>query len=124
MLSREFDPEPYERFDYGTPKKYSSNAKRINEAGKIENAEIIVLECSNCRKSLATIWVIRPTSKVTSHIIAHCCFCGDKSFKRSVIGGICIGDTDITSILDFPSDITEKEGHVIQNINIKTGKKI
>jgi hypothetical protein len=45
-----------------------------------------ILTCSNCRKPLADIWVTRPDPDFRWKVKAACCFCGDSSFEREVVG--------------------------------------
>lgn len=57
------------------------------QATSVENGNIVIITCSNCKTPLAEIWRTRPTVPVQTKIVAKCGLCGDKSFMQVVDGG-------------------------------------
>lgn len=47
----------------------------------------IYLECSNCRKKLADLWITNPELDTNWNVRADCPFCGDHSYNKEVAGG-------------------------------------
>lgn len=66
----------------------------------IEDGGHIIIVCSNCRKSLVDIWLTHQEMPVISTIIAHCGYCGDKSFEQEIAGIFHLGPVDGVSISD------------------------
>lgn len=64
----------------------------------------IVLKCSSCGKELVDIWVTHKEMPVKTTLVAECCFCGDKSFEKSVDGVFHLGDVDRVAIVDFTNN--------------------
>lgn len=88
--------------------------------GRIVDKEEVVFECSNCHKDLCIIKVTRPNAKIKSFIVARCGHCGDKSFKKEVVGGFIVGSTDSTSVVGYPMETSVEGEYYIQNLTIET----
>jgi DNA-directed RNA polymerase subunit RPC12/RpoP len=68
----------------------------------------VILNCSACRKPLMTIWITRPNESTKDTFQATCPYCGDKSWKKTVKGGVHVGGFEDKTVFD---SITE-EGDV------------
>jgi predicted RNA-binding Zn-ribbon protein involved in translation (DUF1610 family) len=86
-------------------------------ASYLEDGEHVIIQCSNCRKTLADVWITQPDFELKSEIVAHCPFCGDKSFKTTVQGAFHLGHTDKTTIdhVEQETDL-DAEGKLIQTV--------
>lgn len=49
----------------------------------------IILECSSCGKPLIDIWVVKADPMERTYR-AQCCYCGDRSFQKTVSGRTAI----------------------------------
>ena len=112
-------PTPKEEF-YDQQRTQLGKASRT---GKLVNSEEEIIVCSNCKKDLCTIKVIRPQAKIHSFIVAECPYCNDKSFKKEFFGSFCIGGSDSTNVIDYPMKTSDSNGYFIQDIIIKTRKR-
>lgn len=63
----------------------------------------IPLECSNCNKMLADIWVTYTNKDFQWKVKAKCCYCGDESFEKEVVGVFVVGCHAVPHP-DFPND--------------------
>jgi hypothetical protein len=80
----------------------SVEVKRIEPKAVIEHGlkdgGHVILRCSKCNKPLADIWRTRPsevdprTNKLFEwKFVAECCYCGDKSYITTILGGLHVG---------------------------------
>jgi hypothetical protein len=53
--------------------------------------EHVIINCSNCDKPLAAIWICDPEANKTWQVVVKCCYCRDKSFETEVKGNINVG---------------------------------
>jgi hypothetical protein len=72
--------------------------------GPLQDGGHVIIRCSGCNKPLVDIWRTRPnqidprTNKPFEwKFIAECCYCGDKSYLTTVLGGFHIGGYGINS---------------------------
>lgn len=68
---------------------------------QFKNGSHVILDCAKCRKKLCDLWITQPQLDVHSKIIAHCDYCGDKSFEREIHGKFHTGITDDSNIVDI-----------------------
>lgn len=71
-----------------------------------DNASII--RCSNCRKSLMTLYEKETSGKLTCKIIVQCPFCNDASFAKEIYGMmryIPAAGVQLKNKVDEPNDV-------------------
>ena len=61
------------------------------ENPRLTNGRHNIIKCSACGTPLVDAWVTEPDVQSTAEIVAHCCMCGDKSFRTRVSGGFHLG---------------------------------
>lgn len=96
--------------------------------GGLNNTELVdgkhvIVKCSNCGKELCDVWIIQPSFKMSSKVVAQCDFCGDKSYETAVDGKIQIGTVgDKIGIIDVRNNFTNgtEDDRVYQKIVVKT----
>lgn len=99
--------------------------------GGISNSQLVdgkhnIVKCSVCRKSLCDIWVTQPSLKVYTKLVAHCGYCGDKSFEVEIQGKFQTGETDDSGLLDVKHEFQDapKGGDgIYQRMKVLTKKK-
>jgi len=57
------------------------------------NKPKVLLECSSCRAPLCEV-IIAKENNETHKVVAHCCFCNDKSFKKTIGGRLVYSSTE------------------------------
>jgi hypothetical protein len=68
---------------------------------KLQDGELVVINCSNCDKPLVKIHITRPNEKrkngspVECKVKADCCYCGDESFIKTIKGGFHYSGWDV-----------------------------
>lgn len=77
---------------------------RIGQYQGFTDGGHVYLKCSGCGKGLVDVWVTKPEEIDPStgkpfvwDVMAHCCYCGDHSFKQVIHGGFHpsgFGETD------------------------------
>ena len=84
----------------------------------------IILECLKCHASLVDIWRTKPELILHSKIKAKCCFCDGESTTTEVEGGIHLGDTERTNIVDTKFLDAEYELNMMvrQNVIVITSR--
>jgi hypothetical protein len=72
--------------------------QRASSEKGLQDGGHVILRCSACNKPLVDIWRTRPnqidprTGKAFEwKFVAECCYCGDKSYPTTVLGGFHIG---------------------------------
>ena len=68
-----------------------------------------ILRCSDCRIALVDIWHTQSELILESTIRAKCDYCGGESPEVKTQGGIYLGSTDDSVILDIKNLDTENE---------------
>lgn len=58
----------------------------------LEDGEKVTMKCSDCDKPLVVVWRTRPKERLNNkpliwNLKAKCCYCGDASFPKKVLGG-------------------------------------
>lgn len=105
-------------------KTYVIEQQPLPKQGLVDGGHVI-LECSGCGSKLVDIWVIKPDAvrpdgqPFVWQGVAHCPYCGDKSFLKSWRGkfarhGYAVnkpGDEDFTKFTDI--DREDMVGDVI-----------
>lgn len=81
-----------------------------------------IIECSNCGAELCDIWVVRPTTKLKSEIVATCCFCNDKSFVHHINGQFNLGHVKGCAIADTEMEFDKDGDWFIQKVLVKTSE--
>jgi len=77
------------------------DSQRLSDGGEIE------ISCSACQMPLACIWITRPSETTKLKIAPIVCpNCGDHSFVKEVCGGIHIGPSEYTLLVN--TDWTDK----------------
>jgi hypothetical protein len=81
----------------------SKDKPEIERKGLSDGGHVII-RCSNCKKPLVDIWRTRPNEKDPRtgkpfewKFIAGCCYCGDKSYIHTILGGFHIGGYGINT---------------------------
>ena len=83
----------------------------------------IILKCLKCRMALTDIWLTKPALPLKSKIKAKCCYCDGESSTADVEGGMCLGATDDSDIVDVKYDGEyESETIISQNVLVITSK--
>lgn len=54
----------------------------------------VLLECSSCQAPLCEIIIVKNEPPKEYRIYAECCFCGDKSFTKKVVGRLVYSSTE------------------------------
>lgn len=107
-----------------TNRNTSDELREELKSTPLDDGGHVIIECSNCGTPLCDIWIIRPTLKIKSEIIAQCCFCKDQSFTHHIDGQFNLGHVDGCAIANTEmDDVYKDEDDVfIQKILIKTAK--
>jgi len=94
---------------------------RNREEYEIEQGKVVDVNCSNCKKELGEISVIRPRAQIKNKITVECPFCGDKSFEKTVDGQCCFVAAENLQMSDMDTkyDILE-DNTMLTNMMIKT----
>jgi hypothetical protein len=99
---------------------------KLNEAKNeewVNHGGDIIIRCSGCDMHLASLVIIRPNAPVTNEVVAKCCYCKDKSFKKEVHGMFAITPGNGTAIHNIKIvDQEIKDDKVYMNILIETRK--
>jgi hypothetical protein len=99
----------------------------INENDEIYDGGEHTISCSNCRKQLVKIVVSRPKNPVQTTLTAHCPYCHNKSFAKTIEGVYVLGTHNpelvITDIQTLKSDINTLTGILKQELIIAMEKK-
>lgn len=85
------------------------------------------LTCSNCKKKLVDLWVTNAGLDRSFKYRANCPYCGDKSFEKTIKGGVAVAgiykeideDNDVALTLVENFDII---GDTIEYKVIKNGR--
>lgn len=86
------------------------------------DGEKIIIKCSSCDRELIEVWITRPNAPIKSEIVATCC-CGDKSFRKTVMGFFNLGETEKgeSQMVDMKTDVEQDEnGNFIQKLTVIT----
>ena len=83
----------------------------------------VIIRCSNCDRPLVDIWRTRPemndprTKKIFEwKFIAECCYCSDKSYVTTVLGGVHIGGYGVTTYEDAETINTREKTSIVETI--------
>lgn len=69
--------------------------------GDIHTKTKVVLECSNCKAPLCEV-IIAKENDETHKVVAECCFCGDKSFVKTIAGRLVYSSTEYCHASPYP----------------------
>jgi hypothetical protein len=63
-----------------------------NRDNSAKGREHVILQCSNCNEELVDLWISAPNEKIGKDPVqwkvkATCCYCGDQSFVKDIVGG-------------------------------------
>lgn len=94
----------------------------------MEDGGHIYLECSNCRKKLADLWITNPEFDAKWNVRANCPFCGDHSYNKEIHGmfaaaGYFINDSEGEDLSVYCStnleniEMKEDEGVVVITVS-------
>jgi hypothetical protein len=71
---------------------------KVREPKGLEDGGHVIIKCSSCKRPLVDIWCTRPdridprtNQPFLWKFVAHCCYCGGKSYPTEVKGGLHIG---------------------------------
>lgn len=84
--------------------------------------EDVILTCSKCGKELVHIIYNKEYTHICNKIVAHCCFCNDKSFEQEINGVIYMQQIGDIEMVNNNIATTLKDGKLYQNIEIITRK--
>jgi len=95
--------------------------------GGISNTDLVdgnhtIVKCSMCKKKLCDAWVIQPSFKMKSKIVADCDYCGDKSYEVEVEGKFQLGVTDDSALVDIKHEFLDGStpNMIYQKLKVKT----
>ena len=77
-----------------------------------------ILKCLKCRTPLVDIWLIQPERPLSSKIKARCWHCDGESSVAEIEGGINLGITDSSDIVDIEHLDSKHQGTTITEQNI------
>jgi hypothetical protein len=80
------------------PAEIIQNQEREYKPQGLKDGGHVIIKCSSCHKPLVDVWRTRPDLKDPRtgkpfewKIVAACCYCNDKSYITTVLGGFHIG---------------------------------
>ena len=81
-----------------------------------------IVSCSDCRNKLIDIWITKPELNNKNTITATCPFCNSHSFSFECKGGLYLGRTEDTEIVDIETDVNDENGILRNTMIVKTQK--
>jgi hypothetical protein len=93
-----------------TPKIFTKDEPEKKLSSSYEDGGEILFCCSNCDEKLVVLWITRPNEKLDKKPLkwkmrAKCCYCGDYSFVKEVVGGFHYKGYDLPHPNGNPEDV-------------------
>lgn len=63
---------------------------------------IVKLECSNCKAPLCEVIIANNEPPNQYRVHAECCFCGDKSFTKNIVGRLVYSSSEFAIATPYP----------------------
>jgi hypothetical protein len=79
----------------------------------------VILKCSSCSKDLVDLFVVKKDDSLKWKTVAHCCYCGDRSYITEVNG--MFRPCGIMQLSDSDPDHSEM---ITELSNIKTENEV
>ena len=93
-------------------------ASTTGDKGPLTDEGHIILKCSKCRTPLTDIWVTQKEMPLKSKIKAKCWRCDGESSAVEVNGGMSLGITDDSNIVDIEYLDSKYEGSIVTQQNV------